>query len=146
MERTGHTNNAPRQIARLVNGQHIELFVQGFLDCILVIATMRGSVSEWISVSLNSVASVIRDTFIAQEDSLGLPYLSPKLLLGASRHPYTDMACMYASQIATHIVQSQPKEQRTVLIGLSLDWKQNMDAQQNLYKEIMEMLEQCRVW
>ncbi|CCJ31536.1 unnamed protein product [Pneumocystis jirovecii] len=146
MDHTVRTDNTPRQTACLVDGQHIELFVQGFLDCILVIVTMRGSVSEWVSVSLNSIVSAMRETFIAEEDGLGLPYLSPKLLLGASHRPHADMACMYASQIATHIVQNQPKEQRTVLVGLGLDWKQSIDTQQNLYKEIIKMLEECRVW
>ncbi|KAG4301270.1 hypothetical protein PCK1_002580 [Pneumocystis canis] len=31
------------------------------------------------------------------------------------------------------------REQRTVLVGLGLDWKQPMDAQRYLYSQIMEM-------
>ncbi|KAG5438722.1 hypothetical protein PCANB_002442 [Pneumocystis canis] len=138
--------NTPRQLARFINGQHVEIFVQGFLDCILVIITIRGSVSEWISISLNSVMPILRDPFIKENDELPLLYLSPKFLLGTSHLPYSDLARMYASQIATKIVRNSPQEQRTVLVGLGLDWKQPMDAQRHLYSQIMEMLVLCKVW
>ncbi|EMR08596.1 hypothetical protein PNEG_03072 [Pneumocystis murina B123] len=137
----------PKKITRTITPYRpLQLYIQGFLDCIFIIATMRGNVSEWISIDLNQAIPLFDQTSIAQQDQLPLSHLSAKFLLGASHLPRADFARMLACQIASYIVRDSVKEQRMVLVGFGLDWTEDLEGQRSLYNNVLKMLEECKVW
>ncbi|KTW31594.1 hypothetical protein T552_00232 [Pneumocystis carinii B80] len=137
----------PKIITRTITPyKPLQLYIQGFLDCIFIIATMRGSVSEWISVDLNQAIPFFDETSAAQQDQLPLPHLSAKFLLGASHLPRADFAQMLACQVASYILRNSVKENRMVLVGFGLDWTDDLEGQRSIYNNVLEMLQQCKVW
>jgi len=76
--------------------------------------------------------------------------LDPRFILGTASDPRGEIAQLYSVQIASIVVKQNPQERRTLLVGMGLQGKlasdYESDEARSLIQEVLEMLEECRVW
>jgi hypothetical protein len=76
--------------------------------------------------------------------------LNPKFLLGSANDGRGEIAQLYAVQIASLIVRQSPREDRALLVGVGLTGKFASDYESDearvLVKEVLDMVENCRIW
>ena len=77
----------------------------------------------------------------SDEDSL-LPraYFTPKILLGGSTSQRDTLGQLYATRIASVIITKNPKEHRTVLVGLGLS---SFEEKRNVFYDIIDLVMVC---
>jgi proteasome assembly chaperone 3 len=69
---------------------------------------------------------------------LPLGHLTPKTLLGAGGEQRETMGHLYSSQIASLIATRNPKETRTVVVGLGL---QKVDMEREAFFDLLELIQ-----
>jgi proteasome assembly chaperone 3 len=77
-------------------------------------------------------------------------HLNPRFLLGSANDARGEIAQLYAVQIASLVVRQSPDERRTLLIGVGLKGKlaadYDSDEARALIREVLEMVDTCRIW
>jgi len=77
-------------------------------------------------------------------------HLNPRFLLGSANDPRGEVAQLYAVQIASLVVKQNPQEHRTLLVGIGIKGKiasdYESDDARKLIKEVLEMVQECRIW
>ena len=78
---------------------------------------------------------------VTDEDGL-LPraHFTPKTLLGGSTSQRDTLGQLYATRIASIIITKNPKEHRTVLVGLGLS---NFIAKRDVFFDIIDLVMVC---
>ena len=96
-----------------------------------------------IHVSLDSPNPSFAEQYIPssnEEDSLlPISHLTPKTLLGGSTSERETVSQLYATQIASAIVTRDPKEKRTVVVGLGLS---NTQIERDVFYDMMDLIHQ----
>jgi len=110
--------------------------------------TTQGKTGHLISVSLSNP---LPPTEFDDEDVEDTPsHLDPKFLLGSANDARGEIAQLYAVQMASLIVRQSPRENRGLLVGVGLTGKFASDYESDearvLVKEVLEMVENCRIW
>lgn len=77
-------------------------------------------------------------------------HLDPKFLLGSANDPRGEIAQLYALQIASQIARQNPRENRTLLVGMGLTGRLASDytseEARSLLLNVIEIVNECRVW
>ncbi|KIM49321.1 hypothetical protein M413DRAFT_438507 [Hebeloma cylindrosporum] len=121
----------PRQISRKLRGVETQVFMQSFVDRVLVLVTQVGKVGNLIQASIPATASLLPtrtdpsqlNGVLLQEPSPAIQLTS--LLGGAPSADLQTLQFLYASQIATIIWTEESQMglesfRRSVVIGLAL--------------------------
>ena len=76
--------------------------------------------------------------------------MNTKFLLGSANDARGEIAQLYAVQIASLIVRQSPREDKTLIVGVGLTGKFASDYESDearvMVKEVLEMVENCRIW
>nr|CAG8600898.1 3196_t:CDS:2 [Entrophospora candida] len=126
-----------KQSAKIIDGIHTEVLISGFRNKIFVVITQYGKIVDTISPLRVSSTDTIPTNEI--------------FLLGS----YSSLYQIYASQIANTIVQENPNEGRSIIVGIALMKKgtESMNEQEEeiiggkyLLEQVELMVRECRVW
>nr|CAG8604174.1 1889_t:CDS:2 [Entrophospora candida] len=127
-----------KQSAKIIDGIHTEVLISGFRNKIFVVITQYGKIVDTISPLRVSSTDTIPTNEI--------------FLLGS----YSSLYQIYASQIANTIVQENPNEGRSIIVGIALMKKgtESMNEQEGeeiiggkyLLEQVELMVRECRVW
>ncbi|KAF9052873.1 hypothetical protein BJ165DRAFT_1443618 [Panaeolus papilionaceus] len=133
-----------KQIAKKLNGNHTEIFIQTYADRVLILITQLGKVGNLVSPLLPPAQD------LSTPDALSLPVPSPAIhltpLLGSA--PSEDMQTLhslYAAQVATIIWTDQlnrsgDDSRRSVVVGLALAKLDDHEKRREVFQAIMSML------
>lgn len=75
-----------------------------------------------------------------EEGLLPRAHLTPKTLIGGSTSQRDTLGQLYATRIASIIITKNPKEHRTVLVGLGLS---NFKAKRDIFFDIIDLVMVC---
>ncbi|CAG8527230.1 3799_t:CDS:2 [Paraglomus occultum] len=124
-----------RQSARVINGDHTEVLVLGFIDKILVIISQYGSIGSLIYATLEkSPAPLALSPTTASTPLLGI---------------YPTLYQLYVNEIAQLIRNENQGEQRGVVVGLALKERAENEGtlgNTEVFENAMEMIKECKVW
>jgi len=146
----------PRQISRTLHGIETQVFMQSFVDRVLVLVTQMGKVGNLIQATLPATTSLLPTrTDASQPNSVLLQESSPAIqltsLLGAAPSANLQaLQSLYASHIAT-IVWTEESQmglesfRRSVVIGVALakSNEQEIDegkGQREVFEGVMSMV------
>lgn len=77
-------------------------------------------------------------------------HLNPRFLLGSANDARGEIAQLYAVQIASFIVKQNPEERRTLIVSVGLKGRlaSDYDSEEarTLIREVLEMVDTCRIW
>ncbi|CAG8588107.1 10301_t:CDS:2 [Paraglomus brasilianum] len=124
-----------RQSARVINGDHTEVLVLGFIDKILVIISQYGSIGSLIYATLEK----------SPTDLALSPTTTSTSLLGI----YPTLYQLYVNEIAQLIRNENQDEQRGIVVGLALKERAENEGKlgdTEVFESAMEMIKECKVW
>ena len=75
-----------------------------------------------------------------EDNLLPMSHLSPKTLLGASNIERDTMGQLFATQIASAILNRNPDERRTVLVGFGLS---SSEADREAFFDVIDLVMRC---
>lgn len=75
-----------------------------------------------------------------EDDLLPRAQFTPKTLLGGSTSERDTFGQLYATKIASVIITKNPREHRTVLVGLGLS---NFNAKNDVFYDIIDLVMVC---
>lgn len=119
-----------RTVHGQVNSVSTEITTTSFTDRILITIAQEGRLAQWIQVPLSARDPQGLDGPLDSEapesstddetDLLPMPHLTAKTLFGAANEERETTGQLYATQIASSILNKQPDETRILLVGLGL--------------------------
>ncbi|ORY91628.1 hypothetical protein BCR35DRAFT_349421, partial [Leucosporidium creatinivorum] len=147
------------QAARIIQGQHTEVFVQAFADRVLVLVTQVGRIGCMIQVNPPppGLPAPLTSTSNSLFPSLPPPHPSTILqpLFGVPPSPHAgSLHDLYANQVGAIVFSSGMDAgfSRPVLLGIALKPSKEegdygvSEEERQTFGEVMEMLQGCKVW
>ncbi|PQE13880.1 Proteasome assembly chaperone 3 protein [Rutstroemia sp. NJR-2017a BBW] len=140
-----HPFPAPsKQVSGLVSGIQTDVSCLSFADKIVVTISQGGRLGQWISLPLTTTSPTAYDTILPSPSANGmilpLEHLTPKTMLGAGGENRERIGHLYATQIGSMILQKNPEERRTVMVGLGLEKSASEGGGREGYFDLLELI------